>query len=431
MRIVYGPIARIAFLATCVLLVIPKPAHAVPAFSRRYNVKCYACHTVPPVLNQAGYMFKRLGYHFPPALEDKRVVRLIDLIRSEPAWNLENTASFAVADVGYTSTKTTQEGQPSNSSSSINLSAWNAYWTGYVPNTQFWYYSEFDIVTNGDVSPEVTNANFGYTGGSASSSWYVKAGRSHLSVAEGTRGAAVYSVLPTAPLLLETVAPTNFILDQSPVGVGAGYTWASPRYKNIVAASVEVTNGDNADGSEILGNSSKNAKDVWFDADWWFAPESGVSFIDYYGRKFQNQNDGLPNQFTYYPTLRRQGLFGNYMVASKVDLLGGYLHSRDDWQDPATGTPGIFQGNDSYGEADYYIRTGLVAAVRYDRLRQFVTGGPGRQGTRQWTVGVEKALTPSGNIVGRLGYTDQVGRDPLAAVRSTSKSVQADVAFNF
>ena len=41
-------------------------AHAIPAFARKYGVKCYTCHTIPPALNKNGYMFKRLGYRMPP-----------------------------------------------------------------------------------------------------------------------------------------------------------------------------------------------------------------------------------------------------------------------------------------------------------------------------------------------------------------------------
>ena len=45
---------------------MPQPGHAIPAFARKYGVKCYTCHTVPPALNKNGYMFKRLGYRMPP-----------------------------------------------------------------------------------------------------------------------------------------------------------------------------------------------------------------------------------------------------------------------------------------------------------------------------------------------------------------------------
>src|SRR5260370_7287458 len=43
-----------------------QPAQAVPAFARKYDLKCYSCHTIPPALNKTGYMFKRLGYRLPP-----------------------------------------------------------------------------------------------------------------------------------------------------------------------------------------------------------------------------------------------------------------------------------------------------------------------------------------------------------------------------
>lgn len=101
-----------------------------------------------------------------------------------------------------------------------------------------------------------------------------------MQVAQGTRAAQIYSLLPNAPLLFETMSPTNFVLDQSPVGVNAGYTWISSNYRNVFAVSGKVTNGDNADGSEILTSSNKMSKDAWVDLDYWYAPESGVTFID-------------------------------------------------------------------------------------------------------------------------------------------------------
>src|SRR6266536_5850272 len=35
---------------------MPQPGNAIPAFARKYGVKCYTCHTVPPALNKNGYM---------------------------------------------------------------------------------------------------------------------------------------------------------------------------------------------------------------------------------------------------------------------------------------------------------------------------------------------------------------------------------------
>jgi hypothetical protein len=86
---------------------------------------------------------------------------------------------------------------------------------GWLPDTNFFYLAEFDIITNGTVSPTLTNAYFGYAGGNAKSSWYLAGGREHLQIGEGTRAAEVYSLLLASPLLFENSGPTNFILDQS------------------------------------------------------------------------------------------------------------------------------------------------------------------------------------------------------------------------
>jgi hypothetical protein len=378
-------------------------------------------------------MFKRLGHHMPPGLEpSKPVQRLLDRVREEREWTLTNNVSVAVSTFNYSAQRNTQEGQGSSSTSAFQVGSWNAYFAGWIPDTGFFYYSEFDIVTNGETNPAMPNAHVGYAGGTAKSSWYGIIGREHLQVSEGTRASQVYSLLPSAPLVFENMGPTNFILDQSPVGTEAGYTWASSRYKNIVGVNVKVTNGVDSDGSEILGKSSKNGKDVWADADWWYAPESGISFVTYQGKKNQIQNSGLPNEFTYNARIRRGGVFANYMIGrDKIDVLGGYMHGNDDWQDPATQAPGSYLTNGGYGEVDYYIWRGLALAGRYDRLSQDVTGGLNPTTLEQWQAGVERTLTSTGNIVGRISAGNSHGIDPVALTGSATRTFEADIQFNF
>ncbi|MDQ2947549.1 MAG: hypothetical protein M3Y27_16715 [Acidobacteriota bacterium] len=384
------------------------------------------------MLNQQGYMFKRLGYHLPPALQTGETApRISDLVKNEPQWSLANNVSAAVADFSYSAERTTTEGQSPSSTSAFQVNAWNAYFAGWLPDTNFFYFAEFDIVSGGSTSPDLTNAYLGYAGGNARSSWYLAGGREHLQVGEGTRAAQVYSLLPASPLLFENASPTTFIFDQAPVGLDAGYTWASSNYRNVFAATVKVGNGDNADGSEILGPSARNSKDVWADVDWWYAPESGITFVDYYGQKDQIQDSGLPTQFTLHPHIRRQGVFANYMLKYQVDILGGYMHSNDDWQSVEGGLLGHFTGNDWYGAVDYYIRQGLAVSGRYDLIRQEVTGGPGKQSIHDWTIGVNKTLTPSGNVIARAAYSALSGRDPVSAIKSRDKVFQVDIAFNF
>jgi hypothetical protein len=416
------------------LLLLPKKSEAVPQFARRYKVQCSACHTIVPVLNEQGYMFKRLGFHLPPPLEDGKLAALIsDLVKKEPEWRLTNNAALAVADFSFSSERTTAEGTPPSSTSAFQVGVWNAYFGGWIPDTNFFYYTEFDIVSGGATNPDLGNAYFGYSGGNARSSWYIAGGREHLQIGEGTRAAQIYSLLPTAPLLFENPSPTTFTVDQSPVGIDVGYTWASSGYKRVFAATAKVTNGDNADGSEILGPSTRNSKDVWFDVDFWYAPESGVTFLDYYGKKDQVNTDSLGNQFTFHPNIRRQGVFGNYMYDSKIDFLAGYLHSRDDWEFAAGGPSSRFVGNDYFAAVDYYIVRGLAVSGRFDRLNQQITGmgGVGKQNIHDWTIGVNKTFTASGNIIGRIAYSSLSGRDPVSATKTTDKLVQADISFNF
>lgn len=416
-------------------LLLPNQALAIPQFARRYHVKCYACHTIPPVLNEQGYMFKRLGHHLPPSLEmDGQSMRIADLVEKEPEWTVTNNASFAVTDFGFSSQRSVQQSQPATSTSGFQVDAWNAYFAGWIPNTNFFYYSELDIVTGGQTSPDLPNAHIGYVGGNAKSSWYAIVGREHLQVSEGTRAAEVYSLLPDSPLLFENMSPTNFVLDQSPVGAELGYTWASSGYRNIFGVNVKVTNGDNADGTEALsaGSSGRNGKDIWADVDWWYAPESGISFVTYQGRKLQYQNSGLPDQFSFYPHIRREGVFANYMVLrDKVDILGGWLHGNDDWQDPATTTPGNYLSNGYFGEIDYYIYRGLALAGRYDRIKEDVTSGLNPTKQEQWEIGAEKAFTPMGNIVGRISVGNYHGIDPVSLLRNSTRTYQADIQFNF
>ena len=109
------------------------------------------------------------------------------------------------------------------------------------------------------------------------------------------------------------------------------------------------------------------------------------------------------------------------------------MHSNDDWQAVQGGPLSNFIGNDYYGAVDYYIKQGLAVSGRYDLLHQKITGtsGVGLQSTHDWTMGVNKTFTSSGNIIGRIAYSYLSGRDPIAAAKSTDKLFQADIAFNF
>src|SRR5664279_4007383 len=86
---------KAVLLVTGLVLLMPQPGNAIPAFARKYGVKCYTCHTIPPALNKNGYMFKRLGYRMPPDEMDgtKPAPKITDLDK-DIKFSLTN--SFAV-----------------------------------------------------------------------------------------------------------------------------------------------------------------------------------------------------------------------------------------------------------------------------------------------------------------------------------------------
>jgi hypothetical protein len=404
------------------ILLYPEPSEAIPAFARKYGVKCYSCHTIPPALNKTGYMFKRLGYRMPPDdMDGTKPAPKISELDKGISWNLGNSAAL-LAQGSFSADKT--GGEEASSKSSFNLDKALLFLGGALPQTNFSYFVEYKLFEDGESGLE--QASILYTGGRANSSFFGKAGRMLLQEGEGTRAAMMFNLFPEASTLLTSSSPINFSLDQAPVGVDGGYTWASPFFKRVLGLSAKVTNGVSADGSEILFDSNKNSKDFWFDADYWFGPDGGVTFMAYNGRKDQVQNQGTPDEFTYRPTIRRYGLFGNYLFFDKLDLLGGYLRSRDDWKDTLTGATRDFTVNGYRGEADYYFQRGSALMGRYDWLNQTIAGEPAAR-TTAWALGGQKALAELGNVIIRATYSHEHNTDPVSGSVTTDKLFRVDL----
>jgi hypothetical protein len=414
-----------------IVLLMPQPGHAIPAFARKYGVKCYTCHTIPPALNKNGYMFKRLGYRMPPdEMDGTKPAPKIKELDKNIKFSLTN--SFAlILQASVTDDKTITEtgttpATTTSTNSSFNLDEAALFVAGAVPETGFSYFGHYELYQDGD---NFLEQGFGvYTGGKANSSYFVKGGEMHMQEGEGTRAVMFYNLFPDPAYTLTNVDPINFSLDQHPVGIDAGYTWASNYFKNVFAVSAKVTNGLNADGTEILANSTKNSKDVWADADYWFGPDGGVTVMMYRGSKDQIQNSGAANQFTYRPTFTRVGAFGNYLFFDKLDLLGGYIHSQDDWQWVQGGPMSHYTADTYRGEADYYFKAGTVLMARYDRSLQTISPNPTMH-TQAWGIGGERALTELGNVVVRASYNQEHDGDPLALVGMTDKLFKVDFRF--
>ncbi|MCW5982182.1 MAG: hypothetical protein KIT09_29110 [Bryobacteraceae bacterium] len=397
-------------------------AGAMPGFARKHNVKCYNCHLMPPVLNKTGYLYKRFGYRSLPDYDPGTTPRKLSELDRMYKWSLTDAAAL-MYDPDFTVSKTQEDGARS-SQSSFNADAIEVFSGGNLPQTPIAYFVEAEISSEG---AELDQAVVAYAGGRVNSSFLLRAGKMLLQEDEGTRGAMGFSLFPSAPLQFEHADALNFTMDHKPVGVHAGYTWASPYFAKIVAFSAKVTNGVDEEGEGIAFDSKKNAKDFWFNADYWFGPDGGVTFMTYYGKKDQEQQFG-EEAFTFRPVVTRVGFFGNYLFFDKLDVIGGYVRTRDDWKWAANASTVNLRGNSYRGEVDYYFMPGLAAMARYDWLNQDIQGGA-RTHSRAWSMGASKALTETGNVIVRGAYTDERGADPVTSVKGRDRRFIADIRF--
>ena len=434
--------AILVLLVFGMIVLMPRQANAIPAFARKYGVKCYTCHTVPPALNKNGYMFKRLGYRMPTDEMDgtKPAPKIIEMDK-DMKFSIINSMALilqasvtnekTVADKGNTTSASpaTSCGSTSSSSScsSFNLDEAALFMAGPIPETGFSYFAHYELYQGGSNNLE---QGFGvWTGGRANNSYFIKAGEMHMQEGEGTRAAMFYNLFADPAYTLANVDPILFSLDQHPVGVDVGYTHASNYFKNIFAVSAKVTNGLNTDGSEILDSSTKSSKDVWADADYWFGPDGGVTVMFYRGTKDQVQTPTNENPpFTYRAGIDRVGVFGNYLFFDKLDILGGYIRSQDDWHPPNGGPNSHYISNSVRGEADYYFKPGTVVMARYDHTLQTIASNPTMH-TQSWGIGGERALTKLGNVVLRAAYNQEHDGDPVALAGTTDKRFKMDIRY--
>src|SRR5246127_3897491 len=97
------------------LLAISQPANALPAFARKYGLRCSACHESWPMLNYFGQKFKDNGYQLmndrdAPIWQNASYWPIT--LRITPFWSRESTNKVAVdgAGGGTTETKITTTG---------------------------------------------------------------------------------------------------------------------------------------------------------------------------------------------------------------------------------------------------------------------------------------------------------------------------------
>jgi len=401
------------------LTVAATPANAIPAFARRYHVRCFMCHTVFPRLNKLGYEFKRLGYRMPPGWNGKKAPTPIRMIASHEPFKLANeVALFLRTDVQYV--KDNAPDGTSTSTSSIDLAEGALLWGGAIPDTNFSYFGEYVFYEDGE--SELERAKIDYTGGNVEHSYFIGIGKTH--VQEGYMASDGHGLTDAdSPLMWGAPSPNNFSFDQNPGLVEGGYTYMSPKYKTVIGLTLKVTNGVNEEGEGIVSGSDRKHKDVWFDADFLVGNQFAFSANYYQGKKEQIQNEGAPDEFMYEPETTRYGLYAHYLFARQLDLLVGFQHTSEDWQQAVTSPVGSFDSNGYFVEVDKYIKQGLVAWARYDsNPADAPVPAFAKAKDHRFMAGVLKTLTELGNVKAYLELSRGT-TDTWQLEHSTNKSV--------
>ena len=69
LRVIVSAIMLTVAVSGVWVVVAPKKAEAIPAFSRQTGKPCSTCHDVIPKLNQTGQNFRANGFRFPEDTE--------------------------------------------------------------------------------------------------------------------------------------------------------------------------------------------------------------------------------------------------------------------------------------------------------------------------------------------------------------------------
>ncbi len=415
MRLTHRHVGGALAAAGLGLLLLQPPAHAIPAFARKYQVNCYLCHTIFPRLNKMGYLFKRNGYRLPPKpVEGKPAPRVREVDAALPWRPRTAMALYGVAE--YESIASGAPGAAS-SESVTDLDTLAFLSAGPIPGTGFSYLAKYVFYYEGG-EREVGAADLTYTWGRADRSFFVKAGKMYLLQGEGFRGSDPRGVFPWAPLALSASDPAAFSLDQNPVGLAGGATWTTPGYRGVFGLSGKVTLGLDEKGEPVNRPGGTGHRDLFLEADYLFGNDNGVSAFYYRGRKPVLAGEDSPAPFRYDSTEERWGLFANRLIFSQLDLSAGYVGGRAGWRASAADPVGHYTTRSLFGEASYYPEAwrGLVLSARVEGLRERCDGWPGTVETRAWSVSAQRALLRFGDLAVRASYRDAHRDDPASGV---------------
>ncbi len=419
---------------------------AIPAFARKYNMACSACHTAWPELNSFGQTFKDNGYQLmndrdSPIWQNPAYIPFA--IRTTPGWRMERTTHQPVDDgLGGTNNveKTiTQSGFDISGADLLMLGTlYKDISFGFVPT-----------VADGEgVGIEAAFVRFDNL---FKSRWAnLKVGKFEMDNMLSEKRGMMLSSNGAFYQSYHFVAPgdgTTFGLGDNQIGA----EWLGHSADSYTRFSVAVLGG--VDGTPGLpeGKGYDGAATLSRAFDVGSLGLQRVGLYGYLGHRptaFETSGgEPIPGTGTDNKSFYRVGAVGDFFLG-RLELIPFYMHASDN-KDLAGGTRDAIW-NSGLLEVHYYVNPQLVFTQRSEIVRmsqQALSATPDNLGNidaftfgyRWYPIMFSRAGLA---MVGELSFTktigtvplsgDGVGLDPLSpntAVRSTSVLVALDFDF--
>ncbi len=390
-----------AALAALTVLLVAAPAHAIPAFARRYGTSCLTCHTIYPKLNPFGEAFRRNGFKFPGKDGDFVKQETVPLGQEaykamfpHAVWPAELPASAPLA-FGANGTveihpDTTASSDPTHAVVSLQGLVGEAHlWAGGGLTEHISYFSEVTFSSDHTIDLEHAELHFNDLVPRAKHVLNIYVGRGfptltsfgpHSSYVNDTLmpGLGVTALLGATSdsfsltneynlLEVNGMAKGRFIYS---VGVNSGSNSLDLRNSSNVYAHIGYKIGGlRLDGE---GDSGGNPTKPW--------AENALT-LDVFGYRAASNflpaaNPTLPMGTPPTPFDDTAWVVGGHLRGQlqSLELNAGYYY---EWHDHANADNSSVRASAAYGELSYVVFPWLVPAVRVEWAHVGVDGVPG------------------------------------------------------
>ena len=393
-------VVRSVQVALLAVAMIPRDAHAIPAFARKYETSCLTCHTVYPKLTPFGEAFRRNGYRFPGVDSDYVKQGTVPLGQEaskktfpRSVWpsTLPISSVLAVGANGQAFTYPSKSATVPRENGGVRFSL-----DDLVNEGQLWAGAALDDTIT--IWAELTVADGGADVEHAQLLFNDLVGPKHaVNLVVGRGFPTLTSFGPHSSYLgdsLLTVAPVTGIygLSTDPFTlvdnynaaeltgvVGGWFDWSAgvSAGKNAFGGRVNSENawahaGYKLGGMRLDGEGSQGPKDALRP---WAEDAVTLDAFTFHSREILSGPEGAPFAETTGDTSLTVGAAARGQLGSAELNVGVYTQEHDrGWIDPA-GALAKVRANVAYAELSYVVFPWMVPALRVERIGLKPTGG--------------------------------------------------------